>query len=66
MVLDRECKEIVVGSLVKWYDPQEEYRDLDRVYEVYDIIGQDDDCIVCISDDYSEAEVLPSELLVVE
>ena len=60
--LDRNGKQIYVGSKVIWYDPEEEARDLSRVYNVDDI-GSD---IVYISDEFSEAEVLPQELEVVK
>jgi hypothetical protein len=66
MAKDREGKEIFVGSWVKWYDPEEEHRDLNRIYDVYDIVGEDEDLIVLIGDEFSEAEVLPNELLVVQ
>lgn len=62
MVVDRNGKQISVGANVKWYDPQEEFRDLTRVWQVDDVSEE----IVNISDEYSEAEVLPSELEVVE
>lgn len=62
MVTDRNGKQISVGANVKWYDPQEEFRDLTRAWQVDDVSEE----IVNISDEYSEAEVLPSELEVVE
>ena len=62
MVVDRNGKQISVGANVKWYDPQEEFRDLTRVWQVDNVSEE----IVNISDEYSEAEVLPSELEVVE
>ena len=62
MVTDRKGKQISVGAHVIWYDPQEEFRDLTRVWQVDDVSKE----IIYISDDYSEAEVLPSELEVVE
>ena len=62
MVTDRNGKQISVGANVKWHDPQEEFRDLTRVWQVDDVSEE----IVNISDEYSEAEVLPSELEVVE
>ena len=62
MVVDRNGKKISVGANVIWYDPEEEARDLTRVWQVDDVSEE----IVNISDDYSEAEVLPSELEVVE
>ena len=62
VVKDRNGKQISVGANVKWYDPEEEARDLTRVWQVDDVSEE----IVNISDEYSEAEVLPSELEVVE
>ena len=62
MVTDKNGKQISVGANVKWYDPQEEFRDLTRVWQVDNVSEE----IVNISDEYSEAEVLPSELEVVE
>jgi len=59
--LDRKGNHIVVGSKVIWYDPEVAARDLTRVYDVDDLEGD----IVYISDDFSEAEVLPQELEVV-
>ena len=61
MVKDRKGKTIKVGNKVKWYDPDVSARDLSRIWEVWDV----DDEMVCIADDYSEAEVLPSEVVVV-
>ena len=60
-VFDKNGKTIKIGDNVIWYDPQEETRDLKRIYNVYDIKGD----IVCVSDEYSEAEVLPNELIVI-
>jgi hypothetical protein len=62
MAKDINNKRIKVGSHVIWYDPEVECRDLTRVYEVFDI----SDDMVCIADDYSEAEVYASELEVVD
>jgi hypothetical protein len=59
--VDRNGRQIIVGSKVIWHDPEEEARDLSRVYDVDDI-GSD---MVYISDEFSEAEVLPQELEVV-
>ena len=58
---DIDGKEIRVGAKVKWYDPDEEARDLDRIYTVWKIEGD----IVYFSDEFSEAEAEPDELLVV-
>ena len=48
---DRNGKKILVGNKVKWYDPQEEYRDVNRVWEVshiYDIHTneQNSQCVI--------------------
>lgn len=59
-VVDMNGNPIKVGSKVKWHDPDESARDLSRVWSV-----KNDGEIVCISDDYGEAEVLPQELEVI-
>lgn len=61
--VDMNGNPIKVGSKVKWYDPDESARDLSRVWSVFDV--KSDGETVCISDDYSEAEVLPQELEVI-
>lgn len=61
-VLDRNGKEIEIGSHVIWYDPEIEARDLNRVWTVDDYTED----IVQISDEYSEAEVYPSEIEIVD
>lgn len=66
MAKDRNGQNIYMGSWVKWYDPEVEARDLSRIYEVYDIKGDEGDEIICISDEFGEAEVLPSELEVIQ
>ena len=60
MVVDKNGTRIDQGDEVQWCDPEEEARDLERIWTVNSINGN----IVLISDDYSEAEVLPSELIV--
>lgn len=60
-VTDRKGIEITLGAKVIWYDPEEDERDLSRVYTV-DTISEE---LVNISDEYSEAEVLPNELEVI-
>ena len=60
MVVDKNGTRIDQGDEVQWCDPEEEARDLERIWTVNSINGD----IVLISDDYSEAEVLPSELIV--
>ena len=60
MVVDKNGTRIDQGDEVQWCDPEEEARNLERIWTVNSINGD----IVLISDDYSEAEVLPSELIV--
>ena len=60
MVVDKNGTRIDQGDEVQWCDHEEEARDLERIWTVNSINGN----IVLISDDYSEAEVLPSELIV--
>ena len=61
-VKDRNGKTLKKGQKVKWYDPEEEARDLSRVYVVDKIHNED---VVMISDEYSEAEVIPHELEII-
>ena len=51
---------IAKGDKVVWYDPQTEYRDLQRVW-VVDTIRED---MVCISDEFGECECLPNEVAI--
>lgn len=60
---DRNGKKILVGNKVKWYDPQEEYRDVNRVWEVSHI---HDNGIILLCDVFGDAEVYPQELEVIE
>ena len=59
-------KSIKVGDKVKWYDPEEEARDLSIVWTIDEIRGSldDEDTIILITSEYgSEAEVFQSELI---
>lgn len=56
--LDIHGEELKIGDKVVWYDPDEEFRDLTRIYEIFDIQGD----IISISDEYGESEVYASEL----
>lgn len=56
--LDIHGEELKIGDKVVWHDPDEEYRDLTRVYEIFDIQGD----IISISDEYGESEVYANEL----
>lgn len=59
--VDKKGHPIRIGSQVIWYDPEKSARDLKRVWTVDDMRGD----IVYISDEFSEAEVYPQELVVV-
>ncbi len=61
-VLDRNGNEIEIGCHVIWFDPEIDSRDLDRVWTVDDYTED----VVQISDEYSEAEVYPSEIEIVD
>ena len=58
--------ELEIGDKVLWADPDDDARDLNRVWEVYDIQSEE---LVKITtgeptdEGYSEAEVNPSELV---
>lgn len=62
---DRKGNNLYVGSLVVWFDPQAEHRDLTRKYHVQEINGEDEDAVILIADDYGEVEVFASELQVI-
>jgi hypothetical protein len=60
-VVDKEGNPLHIGDAVVWHDPEEVARDLERVYHIDKIHPE----AIIISDAYSEAEVLPEELLVI-
>ena len=60
---DFNGKTIELGQHIRWHDPQDEYKDLARVWEVYDLNEENE--IVCIKDDYGEAEVFPREIEII-
>jgi len=63
MMRDREGKIIRVGDCVLWHDPDEETRDLTRIWAIDKICGDNEDSIIIISDEYgSEADVFGHEL----
>ena len=62
---DKNGNSIYVGSKVIWWDAQEDVRELDRVYVVDEIRGNEEDSIILISDEFGEAEVWGFELEVV-
>lgn len=57
---DKLGNDIEIGDEVIWVDPDIEGRDLNRVWTIFDIQSEE---LVKIEDDFSEAEVLPSELI---
>ena len=59
--LDRNGVMVDIGDLVRWYDPDEEARDLTNLWHVDDINGE----IIDISCGYSQAEVYACELEIV-
>lgn len=63
-VKDKNGKELHVGDIVKWYDPEVSARDLTEKWEVWYIDSND---MVCITSEHgSEAEVYPEELKIVK
>lgn len=60
-IKDRKGQKLCIGAKVIWYDPEEEARDLSRVWSVDSISDE----LINISDEYSEAEVLPNEIEVI-
>ena len=56
---DKNGKIIHTGDNVRWCDPEESARDLKRVWTVDEIHSEE--CVL-ISDEYSQAEVIPEEL----
>lgn len=56
--LDFYGQELHIGDKVLWYDPDKDFRDLTRVYTIFDIQGD----IISISDEYGESEVYANEL----
>jgi hypothetical protein len=56
---DKNGKIINAGDNVRWCDPEENARDLKRVWTVNEIHSEE--CVL-ISDEYSQAEVMPEEL----
>lgn len=63
MAKDRNNKELKVGDCVLWHDPDEETRDLTRLWAIDSINGTDKDSIILISDELGcETEVFGWEL----
>lgn len=56
---DKNGKIIHAGDNVRWCGPEESARDLKRVWTVNEIHSEE--CVL-ISDEYSQAEVMPEEL----
>lgn len=55
--------ELEIGDKVLWADPDDEARDLNRVWEVYAIQSEELVCIATDQNYHSEAEVNPNELV---
>lgn len=53
--------EINIGDTVIWFDPDLQFRDVTRFYNVDKINGD----IITISDKYSEIEVFPHEIEII-
>lgn len=54
---------IAVGDCVLWHDPDEETRDLLRVWAIDSIASDDEDAVILITDELGcEAEVFGFEL----
>lgn len=62
MITDIYGRELYIGGNVLWHDPDEEHRDLTRIWHVDSISADEDDAVVLISDECSQAEVFPHEL----
>lgn len=59
-IKDRLGKSLELGEPVIWADPDEEARDLNRVWTIFDVQSEE---LVRIHDISSEAEVNPKELI---
>ena len=60
---DKFGEKIKVGDYVLWHDPDEEARDLSRIWTIDKIASTDEDAVILISDKWgSEAEVFGFEL----
>ena len=55
--------ELEIGDKVLWADPDDDARDLNRVWEVYAIQSEELVCITTDQNYHSEAEVNPNELV---
>jgi hypothetical protein len=59
-VYDWTGDKLEINDEVIWLDPDDDARDLRRVWTIYDIVNEE---LVKIADDVSEAEVAPNELV---
>ena len=59
----KDCnnREINIGDTVIWFDPDLQFRDITRFY---DVIKMDED-LITISDKYTELEVFPNEIEII-
>ncbi len=62
-IKDRLGNNLEIGDKVLWVDPEKDARDLNRVWRIFDVQSEE---LVCIEDEFSEAEVLPNELISVK
>ena len=58
----KTVKKISIGDKVRWYDPEEDHRQLDRIYTITKINGCQNDDVILLTDDVSEVEVFASEI----
>ena len=59
----KDCNnvEINIGDTVIWFDPDLQFKDVTRFYDVIKI----DEDIITISDKYTELEVFPYEIEII-
>ena len=61
-LISKDGERITIGAKVRWYNPEVECRDLEKTYTVDKLCGE----MVLISNEFSKAEVSPSELEIVK
>ena len=59
---DKNGEKISIGDKVRWYDPEEDHRQLDRIYTITKVNGCQNDDVILLTDDVSEVEVFASEI----
>lgn len=63
---DINKQNIYIGSWVKLHSSKTDERDLSRIYEVLDIIGEEGNETILIGDEFGEDRVSPLELEVIQ